>query len=52
MLIRLEFGLAAAPLALWSDVIYLKNGNKIAADRRGTRNGDCAPKENALVEKE
>jgi tetratricopeptide (TPR) repeat protein len=25
-------GLAAAPLALWADVIHLKNGNKIAAD--------------------
>jgi tetratricopeptide (TPR) repeat protein len=32
LLIGLALGLAGAPLALSSDVIYLKNGNKIVAD--------------------
>jgi len=32
LLVALGLGLAVAPPALWSDVIYLKNGNKIVAD--------------------
>jgi tetratricopeptide (TPR) repeat protein len=32
LLIGLALGFVAAPTALWSDVIYLRNGNKIVAD--------------------
>ena len=32
LFVALGFGLAAVPQVLWSDVIYLKNGNKIVAD--------------------